>query len=111
MPVFIFPLILLSFVGLKLLFDGGEVLLLEDNNGDVDEFCTLSVVEVVYEKLESSLDDLLFKKEYLLSSDVFVSFKPFKFGDKLLAYLSLFFGFLASSFSSSFVGIGGKSGG
>ena len=93
------------------MFDGGEVLLLVDNNGDADEFCTLSVVEVVYEKLESSLDDLLFKKEYLLSSDAFVSFKPLKFGDKLLAYLSLFFGFFVSPSPSSFVGIGGKSGG
>ena len=68
-------------------------------------------MEVVYEKLESSLDDLVFKNEYLLSSEVFVSFIPVMLGDKLLAYLSLLFGFSASFSIPSLEGMGGKSGG
>ena len=66
---------------------------------------------MVYEKLESSLEDLLFKNENLLSSEVFVSFIPLIVGDKLLANLSLLFGFSASSPMSSLEGMGGKSGG
>ena len=61
----------------------GDVLPLFLNNGEVEEFGTFSVV---YDKLESSLDDFVFE-EVLLSSDVLVSLIPIKGGDKLLAYL------------------------